>query len=89
MDVSFVIVNWNTKKLLLDCLASVYETTKNISMEIWVVDNASSDGSVEAVKRFYPDVNLIQNSKNLGFAAANNKAFSRMQGRYALLLNTD
>ncbi len=89
MDVSFVIVNWNTKKLLLDCLASVYETTKNISMEIWVVDNASSDGSVEAVKRFYPDVNLIQNSKNLGFAAANNRAFKRMHGRYAVLLNTD
>jgi GT2 family glycosyltransferase len=89
LDLSIIIVNWNTKKLLLDCLASVYETVKNISMEIWVVDNASSDGSAEAVKRFYSDVKIIQNSKNFGFAAANNQAFSKMKGRYALLLNTD
>jgi hypothetical protein len=89
MDISIVIVNWNTKVLLLDCLASVYKTVENISMEIWVVDNASSDGSVEAVKRFYPDVKIIQNRKNLGFAAANNRAFKRMRGRYAVLLNTD
>ena len=84
-----VIVNWNTKILLLDCLASVYKTVKNISMEIWVVDNASSDGSMDAVQWFYPDTKIIQNSKNLGFAAANNRAFKRMRGRYALLLNTD
>jgi len=58
-------------------------------MEIWVVDNASGDGSVEAVRLKYPHVNFIQNRKNLGFAAANNQAFSKMQGRYALLLNTD
>lgn len=89
MDISIIIVNWNTKRLLLDCLASVYETVKNVSMEIWMVDNASSDGSVEAVRHFYPDVKIIQNSKNLGFAAANNKAFKRILGRYALLLNTD
>jgi GT2 family glycosyltransferase len=89
MDISIVIVNWNTKVLLLDCLASVYKTVENISMGIWVVDNASSDGSVEAVKRFYPDVKIIQNRKNLGFAAANNRAFKRMRGRYAVLLNTD
>ncbi len=89
MDISIVIVNWNTKKLLLDCLSSVFETVKHISMEIWLVDNASSDGSVEAVKQNYPDVKIIQNTKNLGFAAANNKALKKMQGRYALLLNTD
>ena len=89
MDISIVIVNWNTKKLLIDCLASVFETVKNIPKEIWVVDNASSDGSVEAVRLKYPRVNFIQNRKNLGFAAANNQAFSKMQGRYALLLNTD
>lgn len=89
MDISIVIVNWNTKKLLLDCLSSVFETLKNISMEVWLVDNASGDGSVEAVKRTYPSVNIIQNRKNLGFATANNNALKRMQGRYALLLNTD
>ena len=89
MDISIVIVNWNTKKLLLDCLASVFETVNNIPKEIWVVDNASSDGSVEAVRLKYPRVNIIQNRKNLGFAAANNQAFLKMQGRYALMLNTD
>jgi GT2 family glycosyltransferase len=89
LDISIVIVNWNTKKLLLDCLASVFETVNNRPKEIWVVDNASSDSSVEAVRLQYPLVNIIQNRKNLGFAAANNQAFSKMQGRYALLLNTD
>jgi GT2 family glycosyltransferase len=59
------------------------------SFEIWLVDNASSDGSVEAVKQNYPDVKIIQNKKNLGFAAANNIALERMCGQYALLLNTD
>jgi len=89
MDLSIVIVNWNTKNLLLDCLESIFETVKNMSIEIWLVDNASTDGSVEAVKRTYPDVQVVQNKKNMGFAAANNQAFHRMQGRYALLLNTD
>ena len=89
MDISIVIVNWNTKKLLMDCLASVFETVKNIPKEIWVVDNASGDGSVEAVRLQYPHVNIIQNRNNLGFAAANNQAFSKIQGRYALMLNTD
>ncbi len=89
MDISFVIVNWNTKNLLLDCLKSVYETVTDICFEIFVVDNASDDGSVEAVKENYPDVIIIQNNKNLGFAAANNKAFKKSSGRYALLLNTD
>ncbi len=89
MDISIVIVNWNTKKLLIDCLDSIFKTVNNIPMEIWLIDNASVDGSVEAVKQTYPNVNIIQNRKNLGFAAANNQAFANMQGRYALLLNTD
>jgi len=89
MDISVVIVNWNTRKLLLDCLASIYKTVKNIAMEIWVVDNASIDDSVETARRLYPEVEIIQNPQNLGFAAANNKVFKRMRGRYALLLNTD
>ncbi len=89
IDLSIIIVNWNTKKLLLDCLASVFKTVKRISMEVWLVDNASTDGSVEAAKRFYPDIKIIQNLRNLGFAAANNRAFKQMCGRYAVLLNTD
>ena len=89
MDVSIIIVNWNTKRLLLECLSSVFKTINKLSFEIWLVDNASGDGSVEAVKQNYPDVKIIQNKKNLGFAAANNIALERMCGQYALLLNTD
>ncbi len=89
MDVSIVIVNWNTRQLLLNCLASIYETVKEISFEVFLVDNASSDDSVEAVVAAYPQVKIIQNEKNLGFAAANNKALRVMEGDYALLLNTD
>ena len=89
MDISIIIVNWNTKRLLLDCLSSIFKTVKEISFEVWLVDNASTDGSVEAVKSRYPDVKIIENEINLGFAAANNLALKRMKGRYALLLNTD
>lgn len=89
MDLSVVIVNWNTEKLLLECLASVYGTLHDAAFEVWVVDNASTDKSVEQVRTRYPQVKIIQNRSNLGFAAANNRAFRRMQGRYALLLNTD
>ncbi|MFH1020123.1 MAG: glycosyltransferase family 2 protein [Pseudomonadota bacterium] len=89
MDVSIVIVNWNTRDLLLDCLASVYALVREVSFEVFVVDNASADGSVAAVRAQYPQVSVIENEKNLGFAAANNKALRVMQGKYALLLNTD
>lgn len=89
MDLSIIIVNWNTKQLLLDCLAAVYETVHTLSFEIWMVDNGSSDSSTIAVREHYPQVHLIENDRNLGFAAANNQALRRMAGRYALLLNTD
>jgi GT2 family glycosyltransferase len=70
-------------------LASIYETVNKIAFEVWLVDNASTDGSVEAAKKRYPDINIIQNERNLGFAAANNLALKQMKGNYALLLNTD
>jgi hypothetical protein len=89
MDISIVIVNWNTRELLLDCLASLYATVRALRFEVFLVDNSSSDGSVEAVQAQYPQVIIIRNEKNLGFAAANNKALRVMQGKYALLLNTD
>ncbi|OQY11239.1 MAG: hypothetical protein B6I30_07180 [Desulfobacteraceae bacterium 4572_187] len=89
MDISIIIVNWNTRELLLECLASIFETAIKATFEVWLVDNASTDGSVESAKKKYPDINIIVNEKNLGFAAANNLAFKRMNGRYALLLNTD
>jgi len=89
LDVSIVVVTFNTRKLLLDCLAPVFETIKEISFEVWVVDNNSTDGTLEATRERYPAVNTIENKENLGFAAANNQAFRQMKGRYALLLNTD
>ena len=89
VDISVVIVNWNTKNLLMDCLSSVFETIKGISFEVWVVDNGSADDSVAATRKKFPQASVIENGRNLGFAAANNRAFDCMNGRYALLLNTD
>jgi len=89
LDISIIVVSFNTKGLLLDCLASVFETVKGISFEIWVVDNNSTDGTVEATREKYPTVKIIKNTENVGFAAANNQAFRLMNGDYALLLNTD
>ena len=89
MDVTIVIVNWNTKDLLRDCLNSIYKTVTDIEFEIIVVDNASSDDSVAMLGKEFPGIRLIKNSENRGFAVANNQAFAIMKGRYALLLNTD
>ncbi|MBW2076204.1 MAG: glycosyltransferase [Deltaproteobacteria bacterium] len=89
MDLSIIVVSYNTKSLLLDCLASIFATVKGMNFEVWVVDNNSTDGTIEAVRQRYPTVNAIANRQNLGFAAANNQAFRAMSGRYALLLNSD
>jgi len=89
VDLSIIIVNWNTKKLLMDCLFSIYKTVCDVSFEVRLVDNASTDDSVKAVRQNYPDVNIVVNQQNMGFAAANNMALKVMKGRYALLLNTD
>ena len=89
MDISFVIVNWNTRDLLLQCLTSIYQTAAHMNFEVWLVDNASTDGSIAAARGAYPDIHIIENTENLGFAAANNLAFTRMGGRYAVLINTD
>lgn len=89
MDLSIIIVNWNTKDLLLQCLESVYQTIKRVEMEVFVVDNGSMDGSIAAAKGRFPEVKFIQNEMNLGFARANNQALSLAKGRYLLLLNPD
>ena len=89
MDISIIIVNWNTRDLLKSCLESVLETIHDISYEIIVVDNASQDGSVAMLQEKYPHVRLIQNTENRGFGAANNQAMRIMTGQYALLLNSD
>ncbi|MGZ6275014.1 MAG: glycosyltransferase family 2 protein [Syntrophales bacterium] len=89
MDISIIIVNWNTRDLLQNCLESIYKTISDISYEIICVDNASTDGSVSMLQEKYPQVRLIQNEENRGFGAANNQAMRIMKGRYALLLNSD
>ncbi len=87
--VSVIIINWNTKDILQNCLDSIYQTIDNLSCEIIVVDNASSDGSQELLQQRYAQVIKIYNEINRGFGAANNQAFAVMKGKYALLLNTD
>jgi len=89
LDLSIVIVNWNTRELLKNCLESVVRTVHDLTYEIIVVDNASTDGSVAMLGELFPQVRIIPNNENRGFGAANNQAFQTMEGRYALLLNTD
>ena len=89
MDISIIIVNFNTRDLLRDCLNSISKTVLDISYEIVVVDNASSDGSIAMLEEEFPGVRIIKNAENRGFGAANNQAFRIMKGRYALLLNSD
>jgi len=88
-DLSVVIVNWNTRDLLAQCLQSVYDTAGELQIEVIVVDNASADGSVEMVQSRFPQVRLIRNTENVGFTRANNQALAICKGRYALLLNSD
>lgn len=88
-EVSIIIVSWNVRDRLIDCLTSVLASSSRISVEVIVVDNHSSDGSVEAVRREFPAVKLVANSVNVGFATANNQAIRVASGRYILLLNPD
>lgn len=89
MDISIIIVTWNTKDLLQKCLDSIYKTIHDITFEIIVIDNASEDDTVVMLKGKFPHITLIKNSRNLGFGAANNQGLRIMRGRYALLLNSD
>lgn len=89
VQVSIVIVNRNTRDLLRDCLSSLPDGCEGVSYEVWVGDNASTDGSVELVESSFPDVHLVSNDRNLGFAAANNLVLRRVTSPMALLLNSD
>lgn len=92
MDLSIVIVNWNTRDLLLQCLQSIYQEIQafpQLETETWVVDNNSTDDSVSQVREKHPWAKLILNQENVGFAGGNNQAISRSTGRYVLLLNPD
>lgn len=89
MDVSIIIVNYNTSRLMNSCISSVIEKTQNINYEIIVIDNASSDSSVQMLREFYPQVQLVESKVNLGFGRANNKGVEIAKGKYLFLLNTD
>ncbi len=89
MILSIIIPSFNTKKLLQNCLQSIFGQTKQIRFEVMVVDNASTDGSISMVKQKFPQVKLITNSQNLGFAQANNQGIKKAQGKYILFLNSD
>jgi len=90
IDLSIVIVNYNTVDFLKNCVESVIKNTKNISYEIIVVDNASHDGSAGMVKRDFPGVKLIANKQNVGFSRANNQGIKiSKESRYILFLNSD
>lgn len=89
MDLSIIIVSWNTQELLKKCLYSIYQNRDDLSLEVLVVDNNSTDKTVEMVKKEFPQVKLIINNKNLGFAYANNQAIKLAVGDYILLLNPD
>jgi hypothetical protein len=89
MDLSIIIVNWNTRDLLAQCLQSVYDTVQGLAFEVFVVDNASTDGSADMVRERFPDVRLIENAENVGFARANNQAIRESCGRHVLLVNSD
>ncbi|GJQ59527.1 MAG: glycosyltransferase family 2 protein [Candidatus Scalindua sp. AMX11] len=89
VDISFIIVNWNTRNILINCIDSIYQTVKGIDFEICVVDNNSNDGSQEAIRKHFPNVTLIENSSNTGFGYANNQALKIMKGRFSVHLNSD
>jgi len=87
--VSFIIPNWNQKQLLSECVSSIYNTIDNISHEIIIVDNASTDKSAEYIKRIFPDVKWIQNNTNLGYAKAVNQGVNLSRGDFFFHLNND
>jgi len=89
VDVSIIIVSYNTREMTIDCLRSVYDQTEGISLEVIVVDNESCDGSASSIVEHFPQVELIEPGKNLGFAKANNIAAQNANGEYLLLLNPD
>lgn len=92
MGISVIIVSWNVGELLRRCLASIYTSraaTPTLELEVLVVDNASTDGTVAMVRSEFPEVRLVVNSTNLGFAAANNQGMRLAEGNYVMLLNPD
>lgn len=89
MDLSIIIVNFNTKSLLQKCLRSVFASQTGYKFEVLVSDNGSQDGSIGMIRQEFPQVKLLENKANLGFSKGNNVALKQALGRYCLLLNSD
>ena len=89
ITVSVIIVNWNVRRLLRNCLRSLFSHNSQLALEVWVVDNHSSDHSAKLLRRDFPGVRLIENENNIGFARASNQGIRQAWGRYILLLNPD
>ena len=89
VDVSVVIVTYNVREFLEQALRSVERASTGLAVETWVVDNDSADGSAEMIRERFPDIRLIANEENVGFATANNQAIREAAGRYVLVLNPD
>ena len=89
MDVSIVIVNWNTAGHLRAAIASCHRHCGELSIEVIVVDNGSSDGSVQMVQDEFPQARTIANDENLGYVRAGNQGIAAATGRYILMLNSD
>lgn len=89
MQLSIVVVNWNAKDFIRECLASIEANPPSEAFEILVIDNDSSDGSVETIRAAFPQVHMVENPQNVGFARANNIGLERSRGEYLLLLNPD
>lgn len=89
VDLTITVISWNTRVLLRECLHSIRDGAGSLRVEVHVVDNASTDGSVEMVRAEFPEAVLIVNAENIGFARANNQSWARAQGRYWMLLNPD
>jgi len=87
--VSVVIVSYNTRAMTLDCLRALYASLGEMPAEVWVVDNASHDGSAQAVREAFPQAYVLANTDNKGFGAANNQALRQARGEFLMLLNTD
>src|SRR5208283_3307708 len=89
MDLSIIIVNWNSAAFATACISSIYSQTRNLDFEVLVVDNASTDDSCAVIQDRCPSVKLIRSPQNLGFAGANNRGFQNSSGRILLFLNPD
>ena len=88
-EISILVVNWNTRDFLASCLNAIESTRNNLDLEIIVIDNASNDRSVEMVRENFPQVRLLENQQNVGFAKANNQGFEISRGDFILLINSD